>query len=40
MKLRAQHEKTAGFSERAYHDKILSFGSPPMKQLRELMAGP
>jgi uncharacterized protein (DUF885 family) len=37
MKLRADAEKTAGFRERAYHDKLLSFGSPSMKSLREIM---
>lgn len=37
MKLRADHEKRPGFTERAYHDKILSFGSPPMRLLRDIM---
>jgi uncharacterized protein (DUF885 family) len=40
MKLRARHEKEAGFSEGVYHDRLLSFGSPPMQQLRELMSAP
>lgn len=37
MKLRAQLEGAPGFTERAYHDRILSFGAPPMKLLREIM---
>lgn len=40
MKLRAAAEVKPGFSERAYHDKLLSFGSPAMRHVRELMAGP
>jgi len=28
--------KRPGFSERAYHDRILSWGSPAMKFVREL----
>jgi uncharacterized protein (DUF885 family) len=38
MKLRGQHEKDPGFKERAYHDKLLGFGSPSMRALRTLMA--
>ncbi|MFO0552695.1 MAG: DUF885 domain-containing protein [Polyangiaceae bacterium] len=38
MKLRAAAEKQPGFSERAYHDKLLSFGSPPPRHLAALMA--
>lgn len=37
MKLREEAEKSAGFSERAYHDKLLSFGAPSPKYLRELV---
>jgi uncharacterized protein (DUF885 family) len=37
MKLRAIHETKPGFTERSYHDKILSFGSPPMRLLRDIM---
>ena len=37
-KLRKAAETQPGFSERAYHDKILSFGSPAMKYIRQLMA--
>jgi len=37
MKLRAQHEGRPGFTERAYHDKLLSFGSPGLRYIRELM---
>ena len=38
MKIRAAHEKTAGFSERSYHDKLIGSGSPSMRALRMLMA--
>ncbi|MCK6588085.1 MAG: DUF885 domain-containing protein [Polyangiaceae bacterium] len=38
MALRGKHEGKAGFSERAYHDKVLSFGSPSMRHLRAIMA--
>jgi len=38
MKLRALREGKEGFSERAYHDEILSFGSPSMRHLRALVA--
>ena len=37
LKLRKEVEKTPGFTERAYHDKLLSFGSPSMKIIRQLM---
>jgi uncharacterized protein (DUF885 family) len=37
LKLRESAEKQAGFSERAYHDKLIGSGSPPMKQLRVIM---
>jgi uncharacterized protein (DUF885 family) len=37
MKLRATHETKPGFTERAYHDRVLSYGAPPMKLLREIM---
>ena len=37
MKLREVAEKKPGFSERAYHDKLLSFGSPAMRHIRALM---
>lgn len=39
MKLRAAVEKTAGFSERTYHDRLLSFGAPSFRHLRPLMLG-
>ena len=35
-KLRAAAVKKPGFSERAYHDRLLSWGSPAMKFVREL----
>jgi uncharacterized protein (DUF885 family) len=38
MRLRARHEKDPGFSERAYHDRLLGFGSPSMRAAREIMA--
>ncbi|MFT3768267.1 MAG: DUF885 domain-containing protein [Minicystis sp.] len=38
MKLRTAHEKEPGFSERAYHDKLIGSGSPSLRALRELMA--
>jgi uncharacterized protein (DUF885 family) len=37
-KLRAEHEKRPGFRERDYHDRLLSFGAPPMRHLRALLA--
>ena len=38
MKLREKYEKTPGFKERAYHDKLLSFGSPSPRLLSMIMA--
>jgi uncharacterized protein (DUF885 family) len=38
LKLRRANETQPGFSERAYHDRLLSFGSPAMKYIRQLMA--
>jgi len=37
--LRAEAEQRAGaaFSMREYHDKVLSFGSPPVRFARELL---
>jgi uncharacterized protein (DUF885 family) len=37
MSLRAELDKAPGFTERAYHDRILSFGSPSMRHLRTIM---
>lgn len=37
-KLRRAVEKLPGFTERAYHDRLLSWGSPPMKYVRQLVA--
>jgi uncharacterized protein (DUF885 family) len=34
--LRKAAEATPGFSERAYHDRLLSWGSPAMKFVRQL----
>jgi uncharacterized protein (DUF885 family) len=38
LKLRRAAEGQPGFSERAYHDRLLSFGSPAMKYVRKLVA--
>jgi uncharacterized protein (DUF885 family) len=38
MKLRQAAERQSGFSERAYHDALLSHGAPAMRYARELMA--
>ncbi|HZZ36746.1 MAG TPA: DUF885 domain-containing protein [Caulobacteraceae bacterium] len=35
--IRAQAEKAGGFNLKAYHDKVLSFGSPPGRFVRQLM---
>jgi uncharacterized protein (DUF885 family) len=40
LKIRKANEGLPGFSERAYHDKLLSFGSPSMKYIKALMAPP
>lgn len=37
LALRTELEKAPGFSERAYHDKLLSFGSPSMRHIRTIM---
>ncbi|MBK8937000.1 MAG: DUF885 domain-containing protein [Polyangiaceae bacterium] len=39
MALRSVHERKAGFSERAYHDRLLSFGSPSPRHLPGLLDG-
>lgn len=38
LKLRRAAEAQPGFSERAYHDRLLSWGSPSMKYVRRLIA--
>jgi uncharacterized protein (DUF885 family) len=38
LKLRRVAEKQPGFSERAYHDRLLSWGSPAIKYVRQLVA--
>jgi uncharacterized protein (DUF885 family) len=38
LKLRRAAETQPGFSERAYHDRLLSWGSPSMKYVRQLVA--
>jgi uncharacterized protein (DUF885 family) len=40
MKLRAAHEKDPGFTERAYHDRVIGYGSPSLRALRGLLASP
>jgi uncharacterized protein (DUF885 family) len=37
LKLRRAAETQPGFSERAYHDRLLSWGSPAMKYVRHLL---
>jgi uncharacterized protein (DUF885 family) len=37
MSLREELQKAPGFTERAYHDKLLSFGSPSMRHIRVIM---
>jgi uncharacterized protein (DUF885 family) len=37
-KMREKAEKKPGFVERAYHDKLLAFGAPPMRIAREKIA--
>ncbi len=39
-KLRAQLERAPGFTERGYHDRLLGFGSPPLRHIRTLMTRP
>jgi uncharacterized protein (DUF885 family) len=39
MKIRERGEKEAGFAERAFNDKLLSFGSPAPRFLGALMFG-
>ena len=38
MKLREKYEKTPGFKERTYHDRLLSFGSPSMRHIATILA--
>ncbi|MFO0618446.1 MAG: DUF885 domain-containing protein [Polyangiaceae bacterium] len=37
IKLRERAEREPGFSERAYHDKLLGFGAPSVHAIRALM---
>ena len=37
MALRTQLKKAPGFTERAYHDKLLKFASPSMRHIRAIM---
>lgn len=38
-RLRQAAERAPGFTERAYHDRLLSWGSPSMRHVRALLAG-
>ncbi|WP_437479117.1 DUF885 domain-containing protein [Sorangium sp. So ce1014] len=38
MRLRAEHQAKPGFSERAYHDRLLSHGSPSVRHLKALLS--
>ncbi|HEV7556932.1 MAG TPA: DUF885 domain-containing protein, partial [Kofleriaceae bacterium] len=38
LKLRKSVENEPGFTERAFHDRLLSWGSPGIKYVRQLMA--
>ena len=40
MKLREQLAAAPGFNERAYHDRLLGYGSPALRYVRELMLAP
>jgi len=40
VKLREAAQGAPGFSERAYHDRLLSHGSPGMRYVRRMMAAP
>jgi uncharacterized protein (DUF885 family) len=40
MKIREAAQGAPGFSERAYHDRLLSHGSPGMRYIRAIMAAP
>ncbi|HET6984927.1 MAG TPA: DUF885 family protein, partial [Myxococcaceae bacterium] len=40
MKLREAAQGAPGFSERTYHDRLLSHGSPGPRYMRQLMATP
>ncbi|KYF53762.1 hypothetical protein BE08_10340, partial [Sorangium cellulosum] len=38
MRLRAEHQGKPGFTERAYHDRLLSYGSPSVRHIKALLA--
>jgi hypothetical protein len=38
MKLREAAQARPGFSERTYHDRLLSHGSPGPRYVRQMMA--
>jgi hypothetical protein len=35
MKIRERAEREKGFRERVYNDRLLSFGSPPLRVIRD-----
>jgi uncharacterized protein (DUF885 family) len=37
LALRQEMEKQPGFTERAFHDKLLAFGSPAIRHIRTLV---
>jgi uncharacterized protein (DUF885 family) len=38
MKLRVRAETAPGFRERTYNDRLLAFGSPPLRVIRDRMS--
>src|SRR5688572_32112010 len=39
MRKAAEAKEGANFNAKAYHDKVLSYGAPPVRFVRELMLG-
>ena len=37
MRKAVEAKQDAGFSAKAYHDKVLSYGAPPVRFVRQLM---
>jgi uncharacterized protein (DUF885 family) len=38
MKLRKEAEAKPGFTERAYNDRLIEYGSPPLRVIEQKMA--
>jgi uncharacterized protein (DUF885 family) len=38
MRMREAAERRPGFTERAYNDRVIAFGSPPLRVIREKLA--